>query len=93
MTGAAPDASFPPSRQRTHLPLSVRLPVHTKVLDGDSRIRELRASRMAMIFQEPMTALNPVLTVGRQIREVLESLPCKRLCPGHRIRPNGPAFR
>jgi peptide/nickel transport system ATP-binding protein len=38
-----------------------------------SRMRELRASRMAMIFQEPMTALNPVLTIGRQIREVLEA--------------------
>jgi peptide/nickel transport system ATP-binding protein len=38
-----------------------------------SRMRALRASRMAMIFQEPMTALNPVLTVGRQIREVLEA--------------------
>jgi ABC-type microcin C transport system duplicated ATPase subunit YejF len=38
-----------------------------------SRMRALRASRMAMIFQEPMTALNPVLTVGRQIREVLET--------------------
>jgi ABC-type microcin C transport system duplicated ATPase subunit YejF len=37
------------------------------------RMRDLRASRMAMIFQEPMTALNPVLTVGRQIREVLEA--------------------
>jgi ABC-type glutathione transport system ATPase component len=38
-----------------------------------NRMRELRASRMAMIFQEPMTALNPVLTVGRQIEEVLEA--------------------
>jgi ABC-type glutathione transport system ATPase component len=38
-----------------------------------NRMRELRASRMAMIFQEPMTALNPVLTVGRQIQEVLEA--------------------
>jgi ABC-type microcin C transport system duplicated ATPase subunit YejF len=38
-----------------------------------SRMRALRASRMAMIFQEPMTALNPVLSVGRQIREVLET--------------------
>jgi ABC-type glutathione transport system ATPase component len=37
------------------------------------RMRDLRASQMAMIFQEPMTALNPVLTVGRQIREVLEA--------------------
>jgi peptide/nickel transport system ATP-binding protein len=35
------------------------------------RLRELRGTRMAMIFQEPMTALNPVLTVGDQIDEVL----------------------
>jgi peptide/nickel transport system ATP-binding protein len=36
-----------------------------------SRLRELRATRMSMIFQEPMTALNPVLTCGDQIDEVL----------------------
>ncbi|CAN5723857.1 ABC transporter ATP-binding protein [soil metagenome] len=36
-----------------------------------ARLRALRASRMAMVFQEPMTALNPVMTVGRQIDEVL----------------------
>jgi len=48
------------------------------LLDGEDvlraspeRLRELRATRMAMIFQEPMTALNPVETVGRQIDEVL----------------------
>ena len=35
------------------------------------RLRELRATRMAMIFQEPMTALNPVMTCGAQIDEVL----------------------
>ena len=38
---------------------------------SDRRLRQLRATRMAMIFQEPMTALNPVVPVGRQIDEVL----------------------
>ena len=48
------------------------------LLDGEdithaplSRLRELRATRMSMIFQEPMTALNPVMTCGDQIDEVL----------------------
>jgi peptide/nickel transport system ATP-binding protein len=35
------------------------------------RLRQLRGSRMSMIFQEPMTALNPVHEVGHQIAEVL----------------------
>src|SRR6202047_4937597 len=38
---------------------------------GARRLRQLRATTMAMIFQEPMTALNPVVPVGRQIDEVL----------------------
>ncbi len=38
---------------------------------SDRRLRQLRATTMAMIFQEPMTALNPVVPVGRQIDEVL----------------------
>ncbi len=37
-----------------------------------SRLRDLRATAMSMIFQEPMTALNPVARVGQQIEEVLE---------------------
>jgi peptide/nickel transport system ATP-binding protein len=38
-----------------------------------NRLKALRATRMSMVFQEPMTALNPVLTVGRQIEEVLQA--------------------
>ncbi len=37
----------------------------------DKRIRELRGNRIAMIFQEPMTSLNPLHTVERQISEIL----------------------
>jgi peptide/nickel transport system ATP-binding protein len=39
----------------------------------DRRLRQLRATTMAMIFQEPMTALNPVVPVGKQIDEVLRA--------------------
>lgn len=38
----------------------------------ESEMRRVRGGGMAMIFQEPATSLNPVLTVGRQIGEVLE---------------------
>ncbi|HPS56437.1 MAG TPA: ABC transporter ATP-binding protein [Sedimentisphaerales bacterium] len=36
------------------------------------RMRQIRGDRIAMIFQEPMTSLNPVFTVGDQIMEVLK---------------------
>jgi peptide/nickel transport system ATP-binding protein len=34
-------------------------------------MRKVRGGQMAMIFQEPMTALNPLMTVGRQIEEMV----------------------
>ncbi|MEJ1160171.1 ABC transporter ATP-binding protein [Prosthecomicrobium sp. N25] len=39
---------------------------------GEARLRRLRGGTAGMIFQEPMTSLNPVFTVGDQIAEVLE---------------------
>lgn len=38
----------------------------------DAGIRAVRGSQIAMIFQEPMTSLNPVLTIGEQITEALQ---------------------
>ncbi|MCH7578250.1 MAG: ABC transporter ATP-binding protein [Chloroflexi bacterium] len=39
---------------------------------SESEIRHIRGNAIAMIFQEPMTSLNPVLTIGRQLTETLE---------------------
>ena len=63
------------------LPKKVLIPTRGKVTlagedilsAGDRRLRQLRATTMAMIFQEPMTALNPVVPVGKQIDEVLRA--------------------
>ena len=38
----------------------------------DEKMRNIRGNKMAMIFQEPMTSLNPVLTINRQLTEPLE---------------------
>jgi len=37
-------------------------------------LHKVRGKEVAMIFQEPMTSLNPVFTVGKQIREIMEIL-------------------
>lgn len=52
---------------------SIKLCGEELVGASKARLRELRGSRMAMVFQEPMTALNPVHRVGDQIAEVLRT--------------------
>jgi len=60
------------------LPNTLPLTAGQVLLEGEDiaraprdRLRQLRATRMSMIFQEPMTALNPVMRCGDQIDEVL----------------------
>lgn len=38
---------------------------------SEAQLRKLRGSQISMIFQEPMTSLNPVMTIGEQIEEVI----------------------
>src|SRR5207247_3394798 len=50
----------------------IRLQGEELTAKSDAELRAIRGTRMAMVFQEPMTALNPVERVGDQIGEVLE---------------------
>jgi peptide/nickel transport system ATP-binding protein len=50
---------------------SVRLSGTDLVRLDEPAMRAIRGNRIAMIFQEPMTSLNPVMTIGRQISEAL----------------------
>ena len=62
------------------LPRAGRVPTGSAMFQGrdllklsDAELRTVRGRKIAMIFQDPMTSLNPVLTIGRQIRETLET--------------------
>jgi peptide/nickel transport system ATP-binding protein len=48
---------------------SIRLDGQELVGQTDSVLRHIRGNRIGMIFQEPMTALNPVHTIGDQVAE------------------------
>jgi len=50
---------------------SIRLSGTDLVPLDEPAMRKIRGNRIAMIFQEPMTSLNPVMTIGRQISEAL----------------------
>ena len=50
---------------------TIRLSGEDLVLASEARMRGVRGSEISMIFQEPMTSLNPVFSVGEQIAEVL----------------------
>ncbi|MCW5751037.1 MAG: ABC transporter ATP-binding protein [Alphaproteobacteria bacterium] len=52
---------------------SIALEGENLLAASEERLRDLRCTRMSMIFQEPMTALNPVMTCGDQIDEVLRT--------------------
>ncbi len=61
------------------LPKGLPVTGGTILLEGEDithapqrRLRELRCTRMSMVFQEPMTALNPVMSCGDQLDEVLQ---------------------
>jgi oligopeptide/dipeptide ABC transporter ATP-binding protein len=62
------------------LPRAGRVVAGSATFDGrdliglsDRELRGIRGKDIGMIFQDPMTSLNPVLTIGRQIREPLET--------------------
>ena len=50
---------------------SVRFEGRELVGQSETEWRRLRGARVAMIFQEPMTSLNPVMTIGRQVAEAI----------------------
>ena len=50
----------------------IRLQGENLLVQDENRMQTIRGNRIAMIFQEPMTALNPVKTIGVQIAEGLK---------------------
>ena len=60
-------------RGRTRVAGRILLDGEDVVAMGERRLRRLRGRRAAMIFQEPMTALDPVFTVGEQLVETLRA--------------------
>ncbi len=49
----------------------IRFNSRNLVAESEKELRSLRGKEIAMIFQEPMTSLNPVLTIGHQLVEMI----------------------
>jgi peptide/nickel transport system ATP-binding protein len=59
-------------KRRARIGGYIRVAEHAILALNERRLAELRGSLMSMIFQEPMTALDPVYTVGQQIAEAVQ---------------------
>ncbi len=57
--------------RRTQMTGTVRVGGHDMVATSERSLADIRGSVVSMIFQEPMTALDPVFTIGAQIRETI----------------------
>ena len=70
--------------EREREALRIRLQAATSHYDivgkSEEEMREIRGNKISMIFQEPMTALNPVFTIGNQIAETLILHRRRELC-------------
>jgi peptide/nickel transport system ATP-binding protein len=58
-------------RKRAVITGELRVGAHDMIALDERRLSEIRGSVVSMVFQEPMTALDPVYTVGRQITETI----------------------
>lgn len=68
VTALAVMGLLPPNAHATG---SVRLEGHDVLNLGDRELSKLRGNLVSMVFQEPMTSLDPTMTCGRQVAEVL----------------------
>jgi oligopeptide/dipeptide ABC transporter ATP-binding protein len=57
----------------SHIEGSVKLSGEELTTQSESQLQRIRGSKIAMIFQDPMTSMNPVYTVGRQIVEAIRA--------------------
>ena len=60
-----------PGAPATHISGAIRFRGEDLLAASEQRMQDIRGNEISMIFQDPMTSLNPVLTIGEQIAEVL----------------------